>query len=44
MAYSFERYVAREFMLNTNYLSHRASNFPGLVFTPFELQHLTPVV
>lgn len=32
---SFERYVVREFMLNTNYLSHRATHFPGLQFSPF---------
>lgn len=39
---TFERYVTREFILNTNYMSHKLSNYPGLTFTPFELQHLSP--
>ncbi|MEE2730153.1 MAG: hypothetical protein VYA55_04990 [Pseudomonadota bacterium] len=35
---TFERYIMREFILNTNYLSHQAADYPGLEFVPFEQQ------
>ena len=34
---TFERYVTREFMLNTNYLTHKAEHYEGLRFVPFEM-------
>ncbi len=37
---TFERYIMREFMLNTNYLGHKAAGYPGLRFIPFDQQHL----
>lgn len=37
---TFERYVMREFLLNTNYLSHKSANFPGLKFSRFGGQDL----
>jgi len=33
---SFDRYVMREFVLNTNYLKHKSAKFPGLEFKPFK--------
>lgn len=35
---TFERYVTREFMLNSNYLSHKSPGYPGLKFIPFAEQ------
>jgi len=37
---TFERYVMREFLLNTNYLARKSANFPGLKYSQFRMQNL----